>query len=186
MHIYGLLGMPRRIYTYPSGLGWDGWNLIATLGSYVLAVGLLLVAAGVVHAIRRGARAPDDPWGGDTLEWATSSPPRPYNFAVIPRVHSLHPVWDERTTAAMATGEVLAGHRTMLTSELDGDPERPVEMPEESLMPLVTALSLLIVVLGLLWSLYWVAGAGALLFFGTVARWHWPPARTPEEAGVSR
>ncbi|MFC0531701.1 cytochrome c oxidase subunit I [Phytohabitans kaempferiae] len=185
MHISGLLGMPRRVYTYPAGLGWDLWNLLATLGAYTLAAGLLLVAAGVVLALRRGRPAPADPWGGDTLEWATDSPPAPYNFAVIPRVHSLHPMWDRRTTDALASGEVLAGHRTTLTSELDGRLERAVEMPEASLRPLLAASGLFVVVLGLLWGVYWAAGAGALLFGGTLAGWLWPPEVGPEEAGVA-
>ncbi|WP_213452083.1 cytochrome c oxidase subunit I [Rhizomonospora bruguierae] len=186
MHVSGLLGMPRRVYTYPTGLGWDPWNLLATIGAYVLALGLILVATGVVQAIRRGPAAPDDPWGADTLEWATSSPPRPYNFAVIPQVHSLHPVWDERSREAMATGDVLAGHRAVLTSELDGDREGPVEMPESSLLPFAAALGLLFVVLGLLWGQYWLAVLAAFAVFITLARWLWPPHRTPEEAGVAR
>ncbi|MCU7730295.1 cytochrome c oxidase subunit I [Actinoplanes sp. KI2] len=185
MHVSGLLGMPRRIYTYPGDLGWDLWNLISTIGSYVLAVGLFLVLLSVVLAIRRGAPAPDDPWGGDTLEWGTSSPPRPYNFAVIPEVHSVHPMWDERTLAELAGGEVLAGHKAMQTSELDGRHERDMEMPEESLTPLVTALGILVVVLGLLWAWYWVAVIGGLIMFGSMAHWLWPPERTPQQAGAT-
>jgi hypothetical protein len=73
----------------------------------------------------------------------------------------------------------------MQTSELDGKHEREMEMPEESLTPLVTALGILVVVLGLLWAWYWVAGAGALIMFGSMAHWLWPPERTPEEAGVA-
>ncbi|GAB1692895.1 cytochrome c oxidase subunit I [Krasilnikovia sp. M28-CT-15] len=185
MHVSGLLGMPRRIYSYPGGLGWDLWNLISTAGSYLLAVGLLVVLASVVQALWRGTSAPDDPWGGDTLEWGTSSPPPPYNFAVIPDVHSVHPMWDDRTRSMLAGGEVLAGHRTVQTSELDGERERILDMPEESLAPLVTAFGILVVVLGLLWGWYVVAVGGAVLMFATVARWLWPPERTPQEAGVA-
>jgi cytochrome c oxidase subunit 1/cytochrome c oxidase subunit I+III len=143
MHLYGLFGMPRRVYTYASEPGWGGWNLVSTIGSYVLALGLLLVLVGVVHAVRRGRPAPPDPWRADTLEWATTSPPAPYNFPVLPRVHSLHPVWDERT--AESTGEgatadriLSEGRDTLLTSELDARVERPVPMPE-SRSPLVLA-----------------------------------------------
>jgi len=187
MHVSGLLGMPRRVYTYPGGLGWDPWNLLATVGAYVLAVGLLLVVAGVIHALRRGEPAPDDPWGGDSLEWATSSPPKPYNFPVIPRVHSLHPVWDPRTAESTGVGadgdRILAeGRGTLLTSELDGRYERAVRMPQETLKPLVAALGLLIVFLGLLLAGYWVAAAGAALVVVTLGAWLWPPRQTPEEA----
>src|SRR3954453_3644967 len=82
MHIVGLLGMPRRQYTYPNGLGWNGYNLVETIGSYLLAAGLLLVAANLAVSLFRGARAGNDPFGGDTLEWSVSSPPPSYNFAV--------------------------------------------------------------------------------------------------------
>jgi cytochrome c oxidase subunit 1/cytochrome c oxidase subunit I+III len=190
MHVVGLLGMPRRTYTYEPGLGWDAWHLLATIGSYLLAVGLLLVLIGVVHAIRWGRAAPDDPWGGDTLEWATSSPPKPYNFPVIPRVFSLHPVWDARTAESTGAGatedRILAeGRRTLLTSELDGKVEHPVDMPEASIRPFVAATGLLLAVLGLLFGWYWLAGAGTAIAAVTVAGWLWPPARTPQEAGVS-
>ena len=191
MHISGLLGMPRRVYTYPGGLDWDPWMLVATLGSYILAVGLLLVVVGIVHALRRGSAAPPDPWGGDTLEWATSSPPRPYNFEVVPEVHSLHPMWDARTVASMREGAtedrtLVEGRRTPLTSELDGSYERPVEMPEMSVRPFLAAVGLLVAVVSMLFAWYWLAGAGALLVAGTLVGWLWPPAGSPEEAGVAR
>jgi cytochrome c oxidase subunit I+III len=189
MHLSGLLGMPRRVYTYPGGLGWDPWNLLATTGAYVLAAGLVLVAAGVVHALRWGRPAPDDPWGGDSLEWATSSPPKPYNFPVLPRVYSLHPVWDPRTAQSMGPGasedRVLAdGRQTLFTSELDGRYERAVQMPAETFRPLVAAVGLLVIFVSLLFAWYWVAAGGGVLFAGTLAAWLWPPHRTAEEAGA--
>ena len=182
MHVSGLLGMPRRVYTYPSGLGWDPWNLLATIGAYLLAAGLLLVVVAVVHALRRGRAAPDDPWGGDTLEWATSSPPKSYNFPVLPRVHSLHPVWDPATTASMGAeateDRVLAdGRKTVFTSEFDGRYERAVEMAEASFTPLVTAVGLLILFVGLLFGWYLVAAAAGVLVAGTVALWLLPGRR---------
>ncbi|MDG6110202.1 cytochrome c oxidase subunit I [Dactylosporangium aurantiacum] len=186
MHISGLLGMPRRVYSYPAGLGWDPWNLIATIGAYILAIGLFLVLTGVIHTVRRGRPAGENPWDADTLEWSTLSPPRPYNFQVIAQVHSVHPLWDKRSRASLATGEVLPGHRTVTSSELDGQEPRVIEMPEASLLPLVTALGILVVVLGLLAGWYWVSLAGALVILGTLARWLWPPQRSAEEAGVAR
>ena len=174
MHLSGLLGMPRRIYTYPAGLGWDVWNLLSTIGSYILAVGLLLVVISVVHALTRRPRTARDPWRGDTLEWAADAPPRPYNFAVIPQVYGLHPVWDQRTLSQQESGEVLSGHRTMLTSELDARPEHIVSMPRESVRPLLAALALLLVVLGLLWAVYWLAVLGIVATIGVVVGWLWP------------
>ncbi|MEV1329404.1 cytochrome c oxidase subunit I [Micromonospora costi] len=189
MHLYGLFGMPRRVYTYRSEPGWDVWNLVSTIGSYVLAAGLLLVLIGVVHAIRRGRPAPPDPWGGDTLEWATDSPPKPYNFPVLPQVHSLHPTWDEASRASMgddATADrtLADGRRTLLTSELDGRRERVVEMPEASLQPLLLALALLVFFTALLFAWYPVAVAALLAVAGTIAVWLWPPRRPEEELGV--
>ncbi|MEV0609038.1 cytochrome c oxidase subunit I [Polymorphospora rubra] len=182
MHLYGLFGMPRRVYTYPAGLDWGGWNLVSTVGAYVLAVGLLLVLVGVVHAVRRGRPAPPDPWGGDTLEWSTDSPPPAYNFPVIPRVHSLHPTWDARTAESTGPGATAdrilsAGRRTPLTSELDGRYERPVEMPEASGKPLVLALTLLVLFTALLFAWYPVAAAAVAVVAGTVAGWLWPGRR---------
>ena len=80
MHISGLLGMPRRIYTYPDGMGWDWLNLITTLGSFLFAVGVLLLLINVVVSRRSGRIAGHNPWDAPTLEWATPSPPPPYNF----------------------------------------------------------------------------------------------------------
>ncbi|WP_416906023.1 cytochrome c oxidase subunit I [Micromonospora echinospora] len=190
MHLTGLFGMPRRVYTYPGELGWDGGNLVSTLGSYVLAVGLLLVLVGVVHAIRRGQPAPPDPWGGDSLEWSTDSPPKPYNFPVLPQVHSLHPTWDEPSRKSMESGaepdRVLAdGRRTLVTSELDGRRERAVEMPEASLQPLLLAVAMLAFFTAMLFAWYPVAAGAAGAVAVTIAVWLWPPRRPDRDVGVS-
>src|SRR5205814_9154692 len=78
MHIVGLLGMPRRVYTYPAGLGWDAYNLVETIGAFTLALSIVVFLANVLRCLAAGEPAGDDPWGGGTLEWATSSPPPPY------------------------------------------------------------------------------------------------------------
>ncbi|MDQ3887404.1 MAG: cytochrome c oxidase subunit I [Actinomycetota bacterium] len=185
MHLSGLLGMPRRIYTYPAGLGWDLWNLLSTIGAYVLAAGLAVIVVTFARSLRRGAPAPDDPWGGDSLEWATASPPKHYNFPVIPSVHSLHPMWDEYSRSSLARyrddeGRVLAdGHQLLRTSELDADRELAVEMPSETVVPLVVAAAMLVGVLGLLFGGYLVAAAGGLVVAGGLMWWLWP--RDPEQ-----
>lgn len=189
MHLSGLEGMPRRIYTYEPGLGWDLWNLLSSIGAALLALGLGLFLIVVLSAIRYGAPTPPNPWGGDTLEWATASPPKDYNFAVIPRVHSVHPVWDERTAESVAEPEperILDDSRMTPTStELDGRYDQAVEVVEPSIRPFITAIGLLVMFLGLLVSWYWVAGVGVVIAFATLAGWLWPPDRSPAQAGVS-
>jgi cytochrome c oxidase subunit 1 len=94
MHIPGILGMPRRIYTYEPGRGWDTWNLIITIGVLFQAVGILIFVYNLVSSYFKGKLAGDDPWDAWTLEWSTSSPPPDYNFATIPVVRSRRPLWD--------------------------------------------------------------------------------------------
>ena len=96
MHISGLLGMPRRVYTFADGMGWNTLNLVTTIGSFLFAAGILIFLVNVINSSRRGKPAGDNPWDAPTLEWATSSPPPPYNFAVIPIVASRHPLWEDR------------------------------------------------------------------------------------------
>lgn len=94
MHISGLRGMPRRVYTYLAGVGWDELNFISTIGAFILALGLLLLIINVVYSLRRGKPAGDNPWQAGTLEWATTSPPQRYNFEPLPVVHSRQPLWE--------------------------------------------------------------------------------------------
>jgi cytochrome c oxidase subunit I+III len=148
MHIVGLFGMPRRVYTYPSGLGWGGYNLLESVGAYVLTCGLLLVLANLTHSFFRGSPAGADPFGGGTLEWSTTSPPPEFNYAVIPRVTSPYPMWDTEDRAAdaasLARGEGLLdqGHETPASTVLDADLDEVLDMPSNSPWPIVLAAAL--------------------------------------------
>jgi cytochrome c oxidase subunit I len=102
MHFSGLYGMPRRIYTYDAGQGWEVFNAMSTWGAYILAVGLLIFVYNFFVVGRRGAIAGNDPWSAGTLEWSIPSPPPEYNFARIPRVTSRLPLWDVKAPALNA------------------------------------------------------------------------------------
>ncbi len=177
-HVLGLLGMPRRQYTYPGTLDWATLNLLSTLGSYVLAAGLVLVAANLALSRFRGPAAGDDPFDGATLEWATTSPPPAYNFVVIPAISSPYPMWDERDRKAdelrVARNElVLAdGHQTPASTVVDGRLDQVLDMPSDSPWPVLLAGAAGLVCVFLLTG-HWTT---ALVFAGTgaavLAAWH--------------
>jgi cytochrome c oxidase subunit I len=96
MHILGLMGMPRRVYTYPSGLGWDPLNLLATIGAFTIAAAILVFLWNFVTTMRSGQPAGNDPWDAFTLEWDTTSPPAVYNFEEVPTVRSRRPFYDKK------------------------------------------------------------------------------------------
>ena len=180
MHIVGLLGMPRRQYTYPEGLGWTSYNLVETLGAYLLAAGLLLVVANLAVSLFRGAAAGNDPWGGDTLEWSTRSPPPAYNYAVIPRVTSPYAMWDREDRDADIRdlgggGERVLeeGHETPASTVLDADPDEILDMPSKSWSPVILAVVLAAGFTMLLTKHYVVAATCAALALLVLAGWHW-------------
>ena len=103
-HSAGLSGMPRRVYDYPEGAGWSEYNLVSSLGSYILGIGVVLTCVNVLWAMKHGKKAGNDPWKGNTLEWFVSSPPPENNFDVVPRVRSVEPMKDFRRQVEEETG----------------------------------------------------------------------------------
>jgi cytochrome c oxidase subunit I+III len=186
MHILGLLGQPRRTYTYQSGLGWDAMNLVSTVGAFLLALGILITFVNLRRSRSRGAPAGRNPWNADTLEWATSSPPQEFNFETIPTVRSREPMWDQPELAEGPQPPELGGrtledgHLTMSTSSLDAEPEAIVSMPHASLWPCILALGLLVSCYGALVTSLVVGGAGVLLSVGGLLGWFWPKGETQE------
>lgn len=185
MHIAGLLGMPRRIYTYPAGMGWDTLNLLETIGAVIIVLGILVFILNYFWSLRYGEPAGDNPWNASSLEWATSSPPPPYNFAVIPTVRSRTPLWDADTHATLQNGSEpnTVGstdptdpykHETLETSTLDAQPEAILIMPHDTIIPLLLALAITIFFIGILVSQPWLIGAGVLFSAAFILAWLWP------------
>ena len=187
MHYLGLLGMPRRVYTYPHGLGWDAYNLMASVGAYVIALSFVLMLVNIVRTLRRGEVAPDDPWQAPDLSWATASPPPAYNFAAVPVVSSRHPLWADADATPCADLPVLAGVRSdrrevLLTTPVDAAPANRWAMPDPSPWPLWSALALTLV---FVWSIFdqWGVVWGAIPVAVAMTAWFWPKRSEPSLGG---
>jgi cytochrome c oxidase subunit I+III len=183
MHILGFLGMPRRIYTYDSGLGWDTLNLLISVASFVFAAGTLLTLYNFVRSRFRGARAPADPWHADSLEWTTTSPPPEYNFAAIPIVNGRHPLWDDPPSSVevadgqastRALGVVGALEKDMpVTEGLDARPQAVLGIPEPTYLPFIAAVGIALLFVGLLVEAAVIGVVGVLIGMAAVVHWLW-------------
>jgi cytochrome c oxidase subunit 1/cytochrome c oxidase subunit I+III len=182
MHLTGLWGMPRRVYTFIPGLGWEWLNLISTVGAFILAAGVLVFIVNVLQSLRSGERAGDNPWGAGTLEWATTSPPPLYNFRTIPEVRHREPLWHpapqayERDLADPERdrfGLLFERRESLGTSVLDAIPQQRVILPGPTWVPFLLALAVAFVFLGVLIDL-WLVPIGALLVYALLVVWHWP------------
>lgn len=168
MHLIGLMGMPRRVYTYSAELGVGGYNLLISVGAFLFAAGILLLLVNIIRSRTTGALAGSNPWDAPTLEWSVSSPPPPYNFAVIPIIASRHPLWEERLAetsdrSTIDRGLVLdEGKETVGISVLDAEPDVILKMPGDSLLPLLAALGMTVIFSGMLFINYWVMAAGGV------------------------
>jgi cytochrome c oxidase subunit I len=184
MHIVGLLGMTRRVYTYEAGLGWGIYNLIETVGGFVLAAGLIAIASNLLWSFWHGEPVGPDPFHGGTLEWTVPSPPPHYNFAVVPTVTSAYPNWDrddrnvDRARIARDDISLPSDHQTPTSSPADGNLDGIARMPAESPWPVVIAALTTAIFTLLLVSHYWAAGFVAILGALAVIAWH---SDEPEE-----
>lgn len=159
MHILGLEGMPRRVYTYSPEQGWAFWNLVCTIGAFIIAASVLVFMVNVYRSLRQGERAEADPWDGQTLEWAIPSPPPAYNFAVVPTVHSRRPVWDWKYGPH-------AGVKLPLVGEPAQVAEAERHMPDPSYYPIVVSFGLFLALSGFIFSPVLVALGVVILLYG--------------------
>jgi cytochrome c oxidase subunit 1 len=175
MHFLGMDGMPRRIYTYPAGFGWDTWNLVATIGAFVIALSVVVFYVNAARSARGGEPAGADPWDGATLEWAVASPPPEYNFAVTPVVNSARPLWLYKYGP---TRDISTHTREEGTPpQPDAPPER-IDLPSPSWWPLLAAFGLTVVLGGALVGL-WAVLLGAVILVLGVYLWAFQPLERP-------
>jgi heme/copper-type cytochrome/quinol oxidase subunit 1 len=177
MHLSGLFGMPRRVYTYDAGLGLSALNMITTIGSFVFAVGVLLFFINIYRSWRWGAPAGADPWHGPTLE---------YNFAVLPTVASRHPLWEDELgenefRSSIDEGMTLDdGKEALGVSVLDAEPDRILRMPEDTMAPFWLTVATTLVFAGMLFHLWWLATLGLVAVVASLAHWTRPRAELLE------
>jgi cytochrome c oxidase subunit 1 len=186
MHWLGVQGMPRRIYTYTEGMGWDFWNLAATIGAFIIGLGFIIFVVNVYMSLALGEQAPDNPWDAATLEWATASPPVDYNFEKIPVVTSRIPLWVEKypeVYAHEAEGHTdpIQDHETVqpVQAQPHDEHEDHIHLPNTSWWPILAALGIVIGFAGFLPRNeigYAVSVLGVLLTLFSVYGWALQPA----------
>ena len=177
MHWLGLDGMPRRIYTYESSMGWDVWNFVSTMGSLTIALGMLVFLLNFFITLRKEKTAPADPWDGRTLEWSIPSPVPVYNFAEIPTVQSRDPFWDQKYVQG-PDGRPVPTNDDSRGGEHQAE-AHSIHLPGLSYFPFVTALGLVIVPIGIMTHLS-VAIVGLVVTLFGIYGWAFEPA-DPDE-----
>ncbi len=182
MHFLGMDGMPRRQPTYESEMGWDLWNLVATGGTFIIVLGVLIFLHNFFWSLKKGERAGDDPWDGRTLEWSIASPPPEYNFATIPTVHGRDAFWEQKYANGHAVPQGASDDE-----EHHGDEGHGIHMPSPSYWPLVAAVGLAVSGYGMVFhEPGQVAGAivaivGVAITMVGIYAWAMEPASEPSE-----
>ena len=180
MHVLGLWGMPRRVYTYPAEMGWGDLNLVASLGAATIAVSVLLFLFNVARTLRHGAMAGPDPWGAGTLEWSVASPPPMGNFEVIPVVHGRYPLWQPEAEPTHVTGMSNEWREVLITTVADAEPDHRLWMPSSSIWPFLSALATTVLFVGSIftpWAVVW----GTVPVAITATWWFWPKRSVVQE-----
>jgi cytochrome c oxidase subunit 1 len=176
MHLLGLAGMPRRVYTYGAEMGWGNLNALASLGALTIAVSVLLFVVNVWRSLRHGEVAGPNPWNAATLEWSIPSPPPAYNFAAVPVVRGRDPLWEAGGIQGHVAGLAVDSREVIMTSVLDAEPETRESFPEPTIWPFVGAVATTVFFIGTIftpWAVVW----GSIPVGIALTAWFWPKRR---------
>ena len=188
MHILGLQGMIRRTYTYPESLGLTFWNQVATVGSFLIALSILVFLVNVVRTrlkARPAAADVADPWDARTLEWMTPSPPPVHNFDEIPTVHALDEFWHRKYVEDERTGRLVPAQAGAADAHTEDHPDsgagHGIHLPSPSYWPLVAAIGMPVIAYGVLYS-WWAVGIGFVVALVGFYGWALEPSVAAEDS----
>ena len=183
MHFMGLRGMPRRVYTYPAEMHWNGLNLLASVGVVFMVAGLLVFLWNFFESKARGRFAGDNPWAAGSLEWAVPSPPPCFNFAEIPTVNGREALWSAAPNQPIVVGLRDDIPEVLVTHSLDAEPEYREESAGPSIWPFLASLAVTAAFIGSIFTA-WAVPIGAVPVIITLLGWLWPrgPSPTPRVA----
>jgi cytochrome c oxidase subunit I+III len=186
MHIAGLLGMPRRTYTYPAGLGWEIPNQVSTVGAFILGLGVAVFMWNVIRSVLlgKGKRPDDNPWNAGTLDWATPTPPPDEGYRYFPIVHSRYPLWEQ---ASLDRGDpeherIVRGlaesptewRAQIVTSVVTAEPQAIAHLSGPSIWPLIAGIMLTLNFVATLFDLYWLLAFSTVATVASAIGWLWP------------
>jgi len=184
MHILGLNGMPRRVYTYLPETGWGPLNLLATVGAVIIVLSVVVFLVNVAKSWKGGEIAGDNPWNSSGLEWAVPSPPPSYSFLHTPFVTGRHPLWETTDGLPVVTGLSVHERQVLVTTTFDAVPDYRHSMPSSSIWPMYLALCMGLVFIGSIFSPYFVLGGLGISLLGLVG-WAWTASNKREEERVA-
>ena len=189
MHLTGLIGMPRRVFTYPAGLGWDWLNMVSTVGAFVLAGGIAVVTFDLFRPRGRQPMAPRNPWNAGTLEWLTEMPGMPWGVRSVPEIDSRYPLWQQKDfmrhvdEGRFFLPDAEEGRReTLVTTAIDADPIQCLRVPGPSFLPMIAAIFIGGSFIFATFSWYWLAIASGVAGVAAILVWLWTgTAEIPEK-----
>jgi cytochrome c oxidase subunit I+III len=197
MHLTGLRGMPRRVFTYPEGLGFDGLNLVSTVGAFVMAAGVLVLVYDLVRPLSWKPKAPRNPWNAGTLEWAEGDPESPWGIRTVPIITSRYPLWDQKDLARQIDEgrfflpDAEEGKReTLITSVLDAEPVQVLRLPGNSFLPMLAAIFVGGCFIAATFHWWITTIASGVIGIGVIMVWLWTgtamiPDQRTKDAGLN-